>query len=115
MRLVAYNEAYEPVALDRRLLIGPNLVPGPGLKPPPVNVEPAYEDQADNIIQLNPWTFYGRQRQFQGRPAGQVTFYGYLVGHFTTQLLPSRPALEEDLLIQAEPLILVIGEQQLTS
>ena len=108
VRLVAYNEAYEPVALDRRLLIGPNLVPGPGLKPPPVNVEPAFEKEADNIIQLNPWTLYGRQRQFQGQPPGKVTFYGYLVGQYTTQLLPSRPVNEEELLIQAEPLILVI-------
>jgi hypothetical protein len=110
VRLVAYNEDYIPVALDRRLLIGPNLMPGPGLKPQPVNVEPAFENEADNIIQLNPWTSYGRQRQFQGQPAGEVMFYGYLVREFTTQLLPSRPGNEEDLLIQAEPLVLVIGE-----
>lgn len=110
VRLVAYNNEYKPVALDRRLLIGPNLMPGPGLKPQPVNVEPAFEKEADNIIQLNPWTSYGRQRQFQGQLPGEITFYGYLVRQFTTQLLPSRPGIEEDLLIQAEPLVLVIGE-----
>lgn len=108
VRLLAYNDSYEPVVLDRQLLIGPNLMPGVGRMPPPVSVESAFVEAERNQLFLNPWTFYGRQRSFSGQPGGQVTFYGYLLRQPTQALLPKGPVDLEALLAEAEPLLLTI-------
>src|SRR3712207_3666628 len=80
VRLLAYNDAYQPVALDRRLLVGPNPVPArPTGIPFPVSVEPAFPTEEQNVVMLNPWCYYGRQRSLDGLPPGRVTVYGYLL------------------------------------
>src|SRR4051812_17979787 len=80
VRLLVLNDSYEPVALDRRLLIGPNAIPErPTGAPFPVSVEPALPREDQNVIHLNPWCLYGRQRPFEGFPPGRVTFHGYLL------------------------------------
>ena len=94
VRLTALNDAYEAVTLDRRLLIGPNVVPEQrGGSPMPVSREPGVSKDEQNVIVLNPWCFYGRQRTFDGLPSGRVTVYAYLLEQPTDSLLPDRPAL----------------------
>jgi hypothetical protein len=94
VRLMALNDSYEAVTLDRRLLIGPNVVPehlaGASL---PVSREPSFSKREQNEVVLNPWCFYGRQRTFDGLPAGRVTIYAYLLEQPTDSLLPDRPAV----------------------
>jgi hypothetical protein len=107
VRLLVHNDGYEPVVLDRRLLIGPNLMPASG-NAPPVSVEPAFTEEARNQIFLNPWTFYGRQRSFPGQLAGPVFFYGYLLGRPGSGVLPKGPADAHALLAEAEPLMLTV-------
>jgi len=108
VRLVALNDQYEPVVIDRRLLIGPNLMPEPGHMPQPINVEPAFEKEEDNQIILNPWCFYGRQRSFPPQPEGKVTFCAYLLHRQEDSLLPDRPTDSEALFVEAPPLVLTI-------
>src|SRR5262245_28211220 len=80
VRLIALNDEYEPVTLDRRLLIGPNVVPEQRAGSPlPVSREPAFPEDEQNEIVLNPWCFYGRQRTFDGLASGRVTVYAYLL------------------------------------
>jgi hypothetical protein len=108
VRLLVLNDGYERVTVDRRLLVGPNLGPGPGRMPPPVQVEPPFDEEERNQILLNPWCLYGRQREFPNLPAGEVTFYGYLLRRPVEALLPRGPADAEALLVEAEPLVLTI-------
>jgi hypothetical protein len=94
VRLMALNDSYEAVTLDRRLLIGPNVVPEHlGGAPLPVSREPSFSKREQNEVVLNPWCFYGRQRTFDGLPAGHVTIYAYLLERPTDSLLPDRPTV----------------------
>lgn len=108
VRLLALNESYEAVVVDRRLLIGPNLLPSTDRIPLPVEVEPAFEQEEQNQIILNPWGFYGRERTFSDLSAGQVTVYGYLLREPADALLPTGPVAPDALLVKAEPLTLTI-------
>lgn len=109
VRLLGLNNSYEPLALDRRLLVGPNPIPERPLGAPlPVSVEAALPQEEQNLIILNPWCFYGRQRTFESFEPGQVTFHGYLLRQFTESLLPERPGEPEALLVSAEPLSVTI-------
>jgi hypothetical protein len=109
VRLVAYNEAYEPVEIDRRHLVGPNPVPEkPGGLPMPVSLEPAGRRKEHNQVLLNPWCFYGRQRVFDNLTAGKVTFYGYLLRDDTGRPTPKGPEDAGAVLAAAEPLVLTI-------
>jgi hypothetical protein len=100
VRLVALNDTYKPVDLDRRLLIGPNLMVGDGIVP--VSVEPRAAEDADNIVRLNPFCFYGRERKF--RSADGARAHGYLVSAPTQALLPTGPADPGALAVEAESL-----------
>lgn len=110
VRLLAVNNSYEPVALDRRLLVGPNPLPErPSGAPFPVSVEPSLPQEEQNLVVLNPWCFYGRQRTFDSFPPGRVTFYGYLLRQSSDLLLPQKPGDPNTLLVSAEPLIVTIA------
>jgi hypothetical protein len=105
VRLLALNDSYRPVTIDRRLLIGPNIKTEPPVNPPhPVSIEPASAKESSNQIILNAWCFYGRQRSFQGLPQGTATFYAYLLKKPSGSLLPERPGDMAALLVSAEPL-----------
>ncbi|RLC93927.1 MAG: hypothetical protein DRI40_08130 [Chloroflexi bacterium] len=106
VQLIAINDSYEAVALDRRLLVGPNPVPAKleGI-PFPVSVEPAFSREEQNVVMLNPWCFYGRER-FWKFPAGRVTFYGYLLRRPVEGMPPEGPKDYEALAVAAEPLVL---------
>ena len=102
VRLVAYNEAYEPVELDRRLLVGPNPVPERAGGPPvPVSLEPAARRKEQNQVLLNPWCLYGRQRVFDSFPAGKVTVYGYLLRRDSGTPTPKGPSDAAAVLVAA--------------
>jgi hypothetical protein len=109
VRLLALNDSYHPVTIDRRLLIGPNIITDPPVNPPhPVSIEPAGSKEEANLIILNPWCFYGRQRSFQGLPQGSATFYAYLLQQPAASLLSERPGDSAALLASAEPLSIKI-------
>ncbi len=109
IRVYVLNDSYQPAVLDRRLLIGPNPVPEPALEPPmPVSIEPTFPEEEQNLIILNPWCFYGRQRSFDSFLPGQVSFHAYLLRFSTKFLLPQKPKEPEALLVSAEPLKLNI-------
>lgn len=108
IRFIALNDSYEPVTVDRRLLVGPNATYGVGRMPPPIQLEPAFPDEEHNHIVLNPWCFYGRHRTFSGLPVGQVTFHGYLLRRPEASLLPNGPVDRGALLAEAEPLVTTI-------
>jgi hypothetical protein len=110
IRIFALNDTYDPVVLDRRLLIGPNPVTNPAIEPPfPLSVEPAFQHETQNLVTLNPWCFYGRQRSFENFPRGTVTFYGYLLRSSQTPLLPDKPKNLNSLAASADPLAIKIS------
>jgi hypothetical protein len=109
VRLLAFNDRYEPAHLDRRLLVGPSPVPDrPTGIPFPVSVEPAWPEDEQNLVTLNPWCLYGRERRFDDLPPGRVTFHGYLLRRASQSLLPERPGEAEALLVSGEPLIVTV-------
>ncbi|MGH2355126.1 MAG: hypothetical protein ACRDJN_26245 [Chloroflexota bacterium] len=111
VRLIVYNEAYEPVEFDRRLLVGPNPVPAtPSGIPMPISLEPSLPRQAQNQITLNPWCLYGRQRTLDNLPPGQVTVYGYLLCRQEGTPTPQGPQDSDAMLAAAEPLVLTIEQ-----
>jgi hypothetical protein len=110
VRVVAINNSYEPAVLDRRLFVGPNPVPERATGAPfPVSVEPASPREEANLIVLNPWCFYGRERTFDNFPPGRVTFYGYVLRHRSDALRPEGPAEADAQLVSAEPLVITIA------
>ena len=66
IRLTALNDSYDKISLDRRLLIGPNVVQEVenGVDFHPVSVEPSLPVEGQNIVTLNPWSLYGRERSY---------------------------------------------------
>ncbi len=112
VRLLALNNSYEGAALDRRLLVGPNPLPDRPMRGfYGVSLEPAFTQKEQNLVLLNPWCFYGRQRTFENLAAGQLTLYGYLLNKPADSLLPKGPAETDALQAAAEPLVLTIVEQ----
>ncbi len=109
VRLVALNDSYQPVSLDRRALVGPNPVPArPAGGPLPISVEPRARKAQENHILLNPWCFYGRERTFDMLPPGEVTFHGYLLRREEPSLMPVAPHDPEATLAVAEPVTVTI-------
>jgi hypothetical protein len=77
LRAILFNDSYEPVAVSRNAFIGPNLraVTQSGF-PFPESVEPSF-GAADEPLTLQPFTFYGREREFSGLPPGEVEVTAY--------------------------------------
>ena len=98
IRLLVLNDSGKTAALDRRLLLGPH--PGAG-NPMLLASEPSFKDETRNIVHLNPWCLYGRERRYT-YDAGEVTFHAYLLRRPTDQLLPTGPADKKALLIKSE-------------
>lgn len=69
VRAVLFNDSYEPVAVSRNAFIGPTVNTGAGMTPPAVE---ATFGQADEPLTLQPFTFYGRERQADPQAAGTV-------------------------------------------
>lgn len=98
--LLAVNDSTEVIALDHRLLLGPNVSGGP---PMPISAEPSHADESANLTLLNPWCAYGRMRAFPDA-GDSATFHGYLVSADLGAMLPKGPADASLLVAQAEPL-----------
>lgn len=112
VRLLALNDTYEAVTLERKQLIGPNPVPGEATGAPmPVSVEPSFSQNTQNEIRLNPFCFYGRQRTFESLPAGKTTFHAYYLKRPSSSLLPQRPGKPEDLDVSAMPLVIEVRRE----
>jgi len=112
VRLRVLNNSYDVATLDRRLLVGPNPSPAGPLKGfYGVSLEPSFTDEERNSVLLNPWCFYGRQRNFENLAEGQHTFYGYLLNRPVDSLLPEGPADADALFAAAEPLVLAVSAQ----
>jgi len=109
VRVVVLNDSYEPVTIDRRLLVGPNVVPEPPAGPPlPISLEPASPEEQRNLVYLNPWCFYGRERHWNDLPPGRVTVYAYLLSRSVSSRRPEGPGEPDALLATAPPLTLTV-------
>jgi hypothetical protein len=109
VRLLAVNDTYEAVILDRTLLVGPNPAPeGMTVLPFPVSVEPAFAEERYNQVILSPWCIYGRERNFGSLPAGRVMIYGYLLEQMTPALSAQGPGEKGKVTATAEPLVITI-------
>jgi hypothetical protein len=102
VRLIAINDSYEPVLLDRRTLIGPT----PILRAQrgmlyPVAVEPPARDPAHNTLLLQPFCLYGRERVHDGLPAGTVELRAYLTRRVVERFSAERPFDPADLEVEA--------------
>lgn len=74
VRAVVVNDSYEPIALSRNGFTGPTLLePLASGMPQPTSVEPTHGG-ADEPITLQPFTFYGRERWFDGVGPGAHEF-----------------------------------------
>ena len=96
IRAVLFNDGYDPVPVSRNAFGGPSVrAPSPTGMPLPESVEPTFGGP-DEPLTLQPFSFYGRERAFQGLPVGvlEVTA-GY-------QPSGSEPVLEvvEQLVVQ---------------
>lgn len=69
VRAVLFNDSYEPVAVSRNAFVGPTVIRGGGMTPPAVE---ATFGQADEPLTLQPFTFYGRERQADPQQPGSV-------------------------------------------
>ena len=77
LRAVLFNDSYEPAAVSRNAFVGPNLrtVTASGY-PQPESVEPTFGGP-DEPLTLQPFTFYGRERTFNGLRPGEVDVTAY--------------------------------------
>lgn len=109
VRLLVLNDGFEPVTLDRRLLVGPNPVPAqPTGLPLPLSMEPPADEEPGNLVVLNPWCLYGRQRTFDVA-LGPTTFHAYLLHEAEDRLRPEAPVRAEAAAVVAEPLAVTPG------
>ncbi len=70
VRALLVNDTYEPAEIWRNAFVGPTATPQGGGPIPPA-VEPTY-GQDESPLLLQPFTFYGRDRQAGGFSPGVV-------------------------------------------
>ncbi len=76
-RAILFNDGYEPVAVSRNAFIGPNMRPVAPVAPPgPESVEPTFGMSEEPLV-LQPFSFYGREREFNGLTPGEVEVTAY--------------------------------------
>jgi hypothetical protein len=106
VRLIALNDSFDVVTLDRGTLIGPNPVAAhPTGLPLPISMEPTGVDETEDTVVLNPWCLYGRQRTFEA--IGAATFHAYLLRRRSDELRPDGPVDPDALDVTAPPLEIV--------
>lgn len=69
VRAVLINNSYDPVPVSRNAFMGPTVVTGQGMTPPAVE---ATYGQPDEPLTLQPFTFYGRERQVDAQQPGEI-------------------------------------------
>ncbi len=77
LRVLLFNDSYDAVAVSRNALVGPNLEPiDPGGHPYLRSVEPTFGGTEEPLT-LQPFTFYGRERTYDGLPPGAYEVSAY--------------------------------------
>ena len=72
IRVLLFNDSYEPVDISRNAFVGPNLhvlTPVEWVHPDSVEATFGGEEQP---LTLQPFTFYGREREFSGLQPGEI-------------------------------------------
>ena len=65
LRALLFNSGFAPLAVSRNAFVGPNVTDlSPGA-PRPASVEPTFGGPEEPLT-LQPFTFYGRERTFDG-------------------------------------------------
>ena len=90
-RALLINDSYEAKTISRRAFVGPNL----GGHHPDA-VEPDYGQQEEPLV-LQPFTFYGRERVYEGLTAGEMEITAYYMGR------DGQPEIEETRKITVSP------------
>lgn len=77
LRVLLFNDSYEPTPISRNAFVGPNLrgLTSVGF-PHPKSVEPTFGEQ-DEPLMLQPFTFYGRERTYNDLQPGEVEVTAY--------------------------------------
>ena len=91
VRLVVFDDEFEPIVFSRVMLLGPNLA-GP-LGALPMSAEPEFENPALNDVALNPGCYYGRERSWSDLPAGEYRVTGMLMGDEGSVEIAAEPLL----------------------
>jgi hypothetical protein len=68
-RAVLFNDSYDPVDVSRNAFTGPSAVSTAGMMPPAVEATYGLEEQP---LTLQPFTFYGRERQIDAGEGGTL-------------------------------------------
>ena len=77
LRAILFNDSYEPVVVSRNAFVGPSLrVVTQSGSHLPESVEATFGGQ-DEPLTLQPFTFYGREREFSGLAPGEVEVSAY--------------------------------------
>jgi hypothetical protein len=105
VRLLAINDTPYAAEIDRRLLIGPSVAPEQftGL-PPPISIESPQPVEDHNVVRLDAFGVFGRERTFEVG-AGATTFHAYLLKSPTERLLPAGPV---------DPALLAVAADSIT-
>lgn len=106
VRLLVVNTSEDVVRIDRRLLWGPHPESG---SPAMLAGEPSTDHRADEVVLLNPWGIFGRERRYQYKPGQSVTFHGYLLTRPSATLHPQGPGDPATLAAAAPPLVVRFG------
>lgn len=110
-RLEAYNDSDEPVIIDHRLLVGPNVVPtfgGQPCPPWPPTFDAGFEEHSYNQTVLKPGRFYGRDFLIDSLAAGGATVHAFLLKSSDGRIHPHGPENPELLEAAAEPVIITV-------
>lgn len=73
-RTILLNDSYEPISICRDAFVGPNV----GAHHPEA-VEPNFGYPGEPLV-LQPFSFYGRERVYDGLPAGELDVTAYYRG-----------------------------------
>jgi hypothetical protein len=77
IRVLLFNDSYEPVMISRNAFVGPNLKALSADKHPlPESVEATFGG-LDEPLTLQSFTFYGRERTFSKLPPGKIEIIAY--------------------------------------
>ena len=109
LRVIAYNDSFEPVELDRTTLYGPTPVAErfTGM-PLPISVETATDRPGSTSVLLNPFGLYGRERSWSTLPPGKSTVHAFLVARADALVGPTGPVDAADLVVAAAPVVVEI-------
>jgi hypothetical protein len=111
-RLEAHNDGEEPVIIDHRLLVGPNVVPtfgGQPCPPWPLTFDAGFEEASYNQTVLKPGRFYGRDYVIDNFVAGGATVHAFLLKSSDGRIHPHGPENAELLEAAAEPVVVTIA------